>query len=133
MHCVFISINSLPNMQCHPKHGCTRNWHYCDQCWHVEIVNELFITWLDCVMGYNHHLILHRGVFKLLNLINELLILLDMSMCFNMHYTNMCFSNLGSFFQFFIMFGLFYKLIFQLNLILLDFIFVLCHTNHLIH
>jgi hypothetical protein len=43
------------------------------------------------------------------------------------------FVNLGSFSQFFIMFGLFCNLIFQLSLVLLDFRFVLCHTSHFVH
>jgi len=45
----------------------------------LKFVIKLFIAYLDYVMGCNHLLILHHDAFKLLNMINEMLLFL---MCF---------------------------------------------------
>jgi hypothetical protein len=75
----------------------------------LQFVIKLFIAYLDYVMGCNHPLILHHDAFKLLNLINEMLLFF---MCF---YVLTCIAQNHAFLQdsllqIFSLLGLFYKL-----------------------
>jgi len=75
----------------------------------LKFVIKLFIVYLDYVMVCNHLLILHHDAFKLLNMINEMLLLL---MCF---YVLTCITQNHAFVTWIVFFNFFVYLAYSIS------------------